>query len=395
MTTATRIERDNEGAVLVPADALWGAQTERARHHFPISGQALPQPFVDALLHLKAAAAEANQTLGVISEDMGDAIGAACADLLAMPDRQRHFPLDRFQTGPGTGPNTNANEVIATLATRRLRSPVSAHDHVNAGQSGQETGPSAIHVAAALLLAQALLPALQRCREVVLRKGHALATVAHVTPAMPVRADQVFAGWAEQLQGNVQRLQSLQAQLQALAHGGTAAGGVHAHAHPDFAALFHTALSERTGLVFAPAAHYFAAMGSQDVAGALSGQLKTLAVTLMKIAHDLRWMRAGTQVPDAAAMVAAEVIGNDAAITIAGQSGHFERNGMLPLVAHRLIESLQLVAHLLPLLSQGIEAFKGRELPSRPAVAREPVLTDVLTAPVNTGHGSAGISKHH
>jgi fumarate hydratase class II len=407
MTPTTRTEHDSLGDVQVPADALWGAQTERARHNFPISGQTLPQPFIDGLLHIKAAAAEANQTLGVVSEAMGDAIEAACVELLAMPDRLRHFPLDVYQTGSGTSTNMNANEVVATLAARRLGAPVSANDHVNAGQSSNDAIPSAIHVAAALLLAQALLPALQRCREVVLKKGASLSHVVktgrtHLMDAMPVRFDQVLGGWAEQLQGNVQRLQSLQAQLQALAQGGTAVGtGV--NAHPDFAALFHTALSERTGLVFAPAAHYFAAMGSQDVAAALSGQLKTLAVTLMKIANDLRWMNSGPLaglgeielealqpgssimpgkvnpvIPEAAAMVAAQVIGNDAAITIAGQSGNFELNVMLPLVAHRLVESLQLLSHVLPLLSRSIETFKVREEQLQQALSRNPILATAL-----------------
>jgi fumarate hydratase, class II len=402
-----RTERDSMGEVAVPADALWGAQTERARLNFPISGQPLPLPFIDALLHIKAAAAQANEVLGLLEPAAAQAIVAACDELLAWPDRLRHFPLDVFQTGSGTSTNMNANEVIAGLAARHLGRAVNANDEVNSGQSSNDVIPSAIHVSAALQLQHALLPALHLCRQAILAKAGTLADVVktgrtHLMDAMPVRMDQVLGGWAEQIHQNITRLQALQPQLQALAQGGTAVGtGI--NAHPDFAAHFHAALSERTGLAFVPAANYFAAMGSQDVAVALSGQLKTLAVSLMKIANDLRWMNSGPLaglgeielmalqpgssimpgkvnpvIPEAAAMVAAQVIGNDTTLTIAGQSGNFELNVMLPLVAARLLDSLQLLAHVLPLLAEAIATFKVRPERLQEALARNPILATAL-----------------
>src|SRR5690606_1163871 len=341
----TRIERDSMGEVQVPADALYGAQTQRAIDNFRISGQALPADFVRALLRVKRAAAVANVELGLLDRDMGAAIVAVCGDLLADAALMRHFPIDVFQTGSGTSTNMNANEVVATLAADRLGRPVSANDHVNHGQSSNDVIPTTIHVSAALRLDQELLPALEHLAATIETKAVSLAGVCktgrtHLMDAMPVGMDQALGGWAHQVRDAADRLRATLPALRQLAQGGTAVGtGV--NADPAFALAFCRALSADTGLEFSPAASFFASLSSQDTAVALSGQLRAAAVAMMKIANDLRWMNSGPLaglgeislpalqpgssimpgkvnpvIPEAAAMVAAQVMGNDAAIAI-------------------------------------------------------------------------------
>jgi fumarate hydratase, class II len=404
----TRTVHDSMGDIDVPADALYGAQTARALQNFPISGQPLPRVFIEALLQIKAAAARANAGLGRLELPLAEAIQAACTRLLADPALMSHFPIDVFQTGSGTSTNMNANEVVATLASSSLGRDVSPNDHVNFGQSSNDVIPSAIHVSAALGLHQQLLPALAHLAEVLARREPELAQHVktgrtHLMDAMPVRLDQVLQGWRQQIEHNRQRLAAALPALCALAIGGTAVGtGV--NTHPGFAARVHRALGEALGLPFGPADSFFAAMGSQDVAVALSGQLKTTAVSLMKIANDLRWMNSGPLaglgeitlpalqpgssimpgkvnpvIPEAAAMVAAQVIGNDSTITLAGQSGNFELNVMLPLVARNLLESIELLAHVIRLLAD--KAIAGMQVnPARlqQALALNPVLATAL-----------------
>ncbi|MET0518548.1 MAG: class II fumarate hydratase [Burkholderiaceae bacterium] len=444
----TRIERDSMGEMAVPADALYGAQTQRAVQNFQISGP-MPAAFIAALLKVKLAAARANVALGLLPAEIGVAIEEAGAVLLAEPDFMRHFPVDVFQTGSGTSSNMNANEVLATLATRRLRAAkpgagpsqarldphggsaglapdeglkVSANDHVNAGQSSNDSIPSALHIAASLALHEDLLPALQGLVAALRAKsasdGHHVKTGrTHLMDAMPVRLGQVLDGWAAQIEAQIAQLQSLQPRIQALAQGGTAVGtGI--NAHPDFAARFARELSSLTGLAFNTAPDFFAAMGSQDAAVALSGALKGLAVSLMKIANDLRWMNSGPLaglaeielealqpgssimpgkvnpvIPEAVAMAAAQVIGHDAAITIAGQSGNFELNVMLPLVAHNLLDSLHLLTRSSALLgARAIATFKVNEPGLRKALARNPILVTALN-PVIGYLKAAAIAK--
>lgn len=260
-----RLEQDSLGTLAVPADALYGAQTQRALNNFPISGQPLPAGFVRALLLAKYAAAHANGELGQIPVPLADAICASVEELLA-GEFMAHFPVDVFQTGSGTSTNMNANEVLATLAARRTGTPVSANDHVNCGQSSNDSIPSAIHIGAALALHQRLLPALNHLETVTRAKaasvdGYVKTGRTHLMDAMPVRLSQSLLAWADQLAAQCARLQTLLPELLSLAQGGTAVGtGI--NAHPEFAARFCVALNQKTGLPFRPADNFFTQLGS-------------------------------------------------------------------------------------------------------------------------------------
>ena len=403
----TRIERDSMGELQVPAQALYGAQTQRAVDNFPISGQRMPAQFIRALLLAKSAAARTNVELEQISAGQGQAIVKAVEQLLA-GDFLQHFPVDVFQTGSGTSSNMNANEVIATLATRLLGEPVNANDHVNCGQSSNDIIPTTLHVSAALGLHEQLLPALRHLIETLDAKAaqvhaHVKTGRTHLMDAMPVRMSQVLGGWSAQIQGAVAHLEATLPSLQALAQGGTAVGtGI--NAHPRFSAGFARQLSDLTQVNFAPGENLFALIGSQDTAVAVSGQLKTTAVALMKIANDLRWMNSGPLaglgeielealqpgssimpgkvnpvIPEATAMVAAQVIGNDATIAVAGQSGNFELNVMLPVIARNLLESITLLANASRLLAdKAIASFKVNEDKLKEALSRNPILVTAL-----------------
>ncbi|MEL0168561.1 MAG: class II fumarate hydratase [Pseudomonadaceae bacterium] len=420
--STTRIERDSMGELQVPSDALYAAQTQRAVNNFPISGQPMPALFIRALLLAKRAAASANAELGQLPETIANAICSAVDELLTADDYMQHFPVDVFQTGSGTSSNMNANEVLATLASRHSGQTINPNDHVNCSQSSNDTIPSSIHISAALALHEALLPALQHAVQVIRAKAqtvdqHVKTGRTHLMDAMPVRLSQTLETWADQLEGNRQRLEQLQPMLHSLAQGGTAVGtGV--NAHPAFAAHFCRALSTSTGLLFTPAANFFTHIGSQDITVSLSGQLKTLAVSITKIANDLRWMNSGPLaglgeielealqpgssimpgkvnpvIPEAAAMAAAQVIGNDATITIAGQSGNFELNVMLPLVARNLLESIQLMSNVSRLLADKVIAsFTVREDRLQEALARNPILVTALN-PIIGYQKAAEIAK--
>ena len=286
-----RTEKDSLGEVRVPADALYGAQTQRAVDNFHISGIPLPHSFISSLGLIKAAAARANADLGLIDATMVDSIAAAAQSIA---DGQYHdqFPVDVFQTGSGTSTNMNANEVIATLAARQLGKPVHPNDHVNCSQSSNDVIPTAIHVSAELALENLLLPALTHLTAVIAEREASSADIiktgrTHLMDAMPLSLAQELSGWREQLTLVAQRIDNSRPQLRQLAQGGTAVGtGI--NADPQFATRFCFHLSESSGCHFIPAANYFAAIGSQDIAVALSGQLKSMAVALMKIANDLR-----------------------------------------------------------------------------------------------------------
>jgi fumarate hydratase class II len=409
------------GELQVPAEALYGAQTQRAVNNFPISQLRMPSQFVRALLLAKAAAAQANLELKQISEGQSKAIVTACKELLA-GDYMTHFPVDVFQTGSGTSTNMNANEVIATLASRVLGEPVNANDHVNCGQSSNDIIPTTIHVSAALAIHEQLLPALAHLIQVVEKKAEQVHPFVktgrtHLMDAMPVRMSQVLNGWAQQLKANVEHIENLLPSLQALAQGGTAVGtGI--NAHPEFASRFATQLSRLSNVGFVPGKDLFALIGSQDTAVAVSGQLKATAVSLMKIANDLRWMNSGPLaglgeieleglqpgssimpgkvnpvIPEATAMVAAQVIGNDAAITVAGQSGNFELNVMLPIIAHNLLQSIELLANSSRLLAdKAIATFKVNEAKLKEALSRNPILVTALN-PIIGYQKAAEIAK--
>lgn len=417
-----RMEEDSMGSLEVPADALYGAQTQRAVNNFPVSGLQMPESFIQALLTVKSAAAQANVTLGQIPKEMGDAIQYASFTLQSDPELMSHFPVDVFQTGSGTSTNMNANEVISTVASKRCGSAVYANDHVNCGQSSNDIIPTTIHVSAALSLENRLIPALKHFVTVTRDKAasvdhHIKTGRTHLMDAMPVRLSQSLHSWADQVEQNIDRLLALQGSLQTLAQGGTAVGtGV--NAHPEFAREFNQALTKMTGVKFQPAENFFTHIGSQDIAVSLSGQLKTTAVSIIKIANDLRWMNSGPLaglgeislealqpgssimpgkvnpvIPEAAAMVGAQVIGNDAAITVAGQSGNFELNVMLPLVAHNLLSSIELLANVSVLLAdKAIESFTVNEKALTDALARNPILVTALN-PIIGYEKAAKIAK--
>jgi fumarate hydratase class II len=416
----TRKEHDSFGEIEVPAGALWGAQTERARFSTMIFGGQMPRDFICAVAQIKAAAARANTKLGLLPADISSAIQEAVKDILLFR-HQDQFPVDVFQTGSGTSTNMNVNEVIAHLASKTLGKRVHPNDHVNMCQSSNDVIPSAIHLSA-LTASATLHLALGNLRNVLLEKEREWAQVlktgrTHLMDAMPMTLGQEVSGWRAQIDNAIARLKSSEPRLLALAQGGTAIGtGI--NAHEKFAATFIAELRDATRLDLTLAPNYFAAMGSQDAAVEYSGQLRTLAVALMKISNDLRWMNSGPLaglgeiklpalqpgssimpgkvnpiVPEAVAMVAAQVMGYDAAIAIAGQSGNFQLNVMLPLIAGNLLQSINLLASAsaalanlaLPKAQANVERLND-------ALARNPILVTALN-PVIGYERAAAIAK--
>src|SRR5713101_820303 len=367
-----RIEHDTMGEVRVPADALYGAQTQRAVENFPISGLRFPRSFLRALGMIKGAAAAVNLDLGLLEPGIAAAIQQAAKEV-EDGIHDADFPIDIFQTGSGTSTNMNANEVIANLATPRLGRKVHPNDHVNMCQSSNDVIPAAIHVSAYVEVSGNLIPALAHLRETIGQRAAQLDHVVktgrtHLMDALPIRMSQELSGWSSQVARGLEGLESTLPRLRELALGGTAIG-TGLNAHPEFGSRVAVKLAAMTGLPFVTGRNYFALMASQDSAVELSGQLKTVATTLMKIANDLRWMNSGPQcglqeialpalqpgssimpgkinpvIPEVVAMVAAQVTGNDVAITIGGQSGSFELNVMLPVIAHNLLQSITLLA---------------------------------------------------
>jgi fumarate hydratase class II len=422
MPATTRVERDSMGPLDVPADALWGAQTQRAIQNFPASGLRMPRAFIRALGLIKYAAAGANQELGDLPAQIARAIQSAAAEV-ADGRWDGEFPVDVFQTGSGTSSNMNANEVIATLAGRAFGASVHPNDQVNMSQSSNDVVPSAIHVAAAMTLRDELQPALKHLREMLGTRAAEFSGVVktgrtHLMDAMPITLGQEFGAWAAQIARSEQRLLGILPRLQALAQGGTAVGtGI--NARPEFAATFARHLQARTGIEFTPAENFFEALSSQDTAVELSGLLKVLGVSLMKISNDLRWMNSGPLaglgeialpalqpgssimpgkvnpvVAESVAMIAAQVIGNDATITIAGQSGNFQLNVMLPVIAYNLVQSLHLLSiasvNLADHALQGLRVNRAR---LDDALARNPILVTALNPVIGYEKGAAIAKK--
>ena len=405
--TSYRIERDSMGDVRVPADALYKAQTQRAVDNFPISGIRFPRTFIRALGLIKGAAAAVNRDLGLMDERMASAIEAAATEV-ADGLHDDHFPVDVFQTGSGTSTNMNANEVIATVASRDLGSAVHPNDHVNMGQSSNDVIPTAIHVSAYMETAGTMLAGLERLRSTLVEKAASVEQVVktgrtHLMDALPIRLSQELGGWAEQIAQGQQRVRASLSRVSPLALGGTAVGtGV--NAHPEFGPRVAKRLSAQTGLPFISSRNYFVSLSSQDAAVELSGQFKTVAVSMMKIANDLRWMNSGPiagigdialpslqpgssimpgkvnpVIPEAVAMVCAQVIGNDATVTVAGQSGNFQLNVMLPVVAHNVLESARLLGSAASVLAdRAIAGFVANEERSRDLAERNPILVTAL-----------------
>lgn len=416
-----RTERDSMGEVQVPRTALYGAQTQRALENFAISTLSLPPRFIHAVVHIKKAAALTNRELGLLDEDIAWAICAACDSLLAGHHADQ-FPVDVFQTGSGTSTNMNVNEVIAHIASDLAGQKVHANDVVNMSQSSNDTIPSAIHISAALALKQQLFPALEELHTSMLGKAEALADVVktgrtHLMDAMPLTFGQEISGWASQIESNYVRLQQAMPQLLRLAQGGTAVGtGV--NAHPEFAAKVALHLAQATHLHFIPGDNFFALMSAQDTAVAVSGQLKTLAVSLMKIANDLRWMNSGPLaglaeiqlkplqpgssimpgkvnpvIPEAVCMACAQVMGNDVSINMAGQSGNFQLNVMLPLIAYNLLQSIELLSNCCnELADKTVAPFQVNRENLDKSLARNPILVTALN-PLIGYEKAAAIAK--
>lgn len=402
-----RIEKDSMGEVKVPKDALYAAQTQRAVDNFPISGLTIPRGLIRALGLIKLVAAEVNNDLGLLDKKKTKAITKAAADV-SKGKYDAHFPIDIFQTGSGTSSNMNTNEVVANLASQIAGDNIHPNDHVNMGQSSNDVIPTAIHIAAYMETMEILIPALNHLQKTIEKKAAKYDKLVktgrtHLMDAMPVRLSQEMSGWASQIKHGKERLKASLPRVAELAQGGTAVGtGI--NAHPEFAKRFAKKLSETTGFPFKKSKNFFESLATQDAIVELSGQLKTIASSLMKIANDLRWMNSGPiaglgeialpalqpgssimpgkinpVIPEAVLMVGAQVIGNDVSVTIGGQSGVFELNVMLPMIAHNLLQSIELLANSSRILAdKAIKGFTVNEDKVVNLVDKNPILVTAL-----------------
>lgn len=378
MTGDRRIEKDSMGEMHIPSNYLYGAQTERARRNFPISNLQFGRGFIQALGAIKLAASRVNQGLGLLDHKIGAVIERAAEEAM-VGDLDEHFVLDIFQTGSGTSTNMNANEVIANRAIQLVggevgsRIPVHPNDHVNMGQSSNDVIPTTLHVSALVAIERELLPALRELHDALAAKAKEFDDVVkaartHLQDATPIRLGQEFGGYASQVANGIRRVESTRASLSELAIGGTAVGtGINTHA--EFGSRVARVLSELFDLDFKEASNHFEAQGARDAVVETSGSLRTVAVSLMKIANDLRWLSSGPRtglgeitlpavqpgssimpgkvnpvMAESLCQVCAQVIGNDAAIVIGGQSGSLELNVMIPVMAHNLLESIQILS---------------------------------------------------
>ncbi|MDQ4077063.1 MAG: class II fumarate hydratase [Chloroflexota bacterium] len=412
-----RVERDSMGEVRVPADALYAAQTQRAVENFPISGMTFGRSFIRALGLVKSAAAQVNQDLGLMGEEVNTAIQQA-ANEVADGKWDDQFPIDIFQTGSGTSTNMNANEVIATRASQILGETVHPNDDVNMGQSSNDVIPTAIHVAAYVQTVEELLPALRHLHQILEEKAAQYDDVVktgrtHLMDAMPVRLSQEIGGWAAQVELSIERIEGTLPRLGELAQGGTAVGtGI--NAHPEFGGRVAQVLTERTPGEFRETRNHFAAQATMDSAVELSGQLKATAVALMKIANDLRWMNSGPiaglgeivlpalqpgssimpgkinpVISEATMMVAAQVMGNDVTIGVAGSHGNFQLNVMLPVIAHNLLQSIQILANASHALAdKAVEGFTVNRERMANLVDKNPILVTALNPVIGYDKGA-------
>ena len=377
-TARTRVERDSLGELNVPAEAYYGVQTMRAHHNFPISDLRFPRRFIRALGEIKGAAAQVNSDLGLIDSHLADAIVAAATEV-ADGKLDDEFILDIFQTGSGTSTNMNANEVIASRANeilgkeRNSTTPVHKNDHVNAGQSSNDVIPTAIHLSALAAIVEDLLPALERLHASLLAKSEEFMPIiktgrTHLQDATPIRLGQEFLGYAGQIERGKDRARVAINELREVALGGTAVGtGI--NTHPEFSKRVCALISKQSGVELVESTNHFQAQSTLDGVVAASGALKTIAVSLLKIANDIRWLGSGPRagigeldlpavqpgssimpgkvnpvIAESVAMVCAQVIGNDVTINIAGQSGNFELNVMMPVASYNLLQSIELLA---------------------------------------------------
>jgi fumarate hydratase class II len=413
-----RIESDSMGELRVPENALWGAQTQRAVNNFPISGLTMPRNFIRALGLIKWATAGANAELGLMPTNTAIAIQAAALEVAA-GEHDDHFPVDVFQTGSGTSSNMNSNEVIAHLATDKLGSKVHPNDDVNMGQSSNDVIPTALHLSAALTVHEVLLPGLKSLLAVIEKKaeqtaGNVKTGRTHLMDAMPLTMGQELGAWASQISHGIDRITACMPRLTQLAQGGTAVGtGI--NAHPKFGAKVATLLSEQTGIEFSAARNLFEGLATVDAAVELSGQLRTVAVSITKIANDLRWMNSGPLaglgeialpalqpgssimpgkvnpvIPEALAMVSMQVIGNDATIVAAGQAGNFQLNVTLPVVAYNLIQSAEILGNgAVQLGEAAIAGFTVNQDKLNEALDKNPILVTALNSIIGYEKGAA------
>ncbi|MEL0634321.1 class II fumarate hydratase [Pseudoalteromonas carrageenovora] len=416
-----RTESDSMGELQVPADALYQAQTQRAVNNFAISGLTMPKQFITALAYIKQAAAQSNFELNHLSKSKATAIEQACQQIID-GEHYEHFPVDIFQTGSGTSSNMNANEVIATLATHIGNESIHPNDDVNMGQSSNDVVPTAIALSSAINVVYELLPSLEKLSQSLEQKKADVGAIVktgrtHLMDAMPVTFEQTLSAWQSQVNNAASGIRHSLERVCELAQGGTAVGtGINADG--EFASKFAKNLSANVGISFKPSSNFFYNIGSQDAIVALSGQLKVLAVAQMKIANDLRWMNSGPLaglgeielealqpgssimpgkvnpvIPEAAAMVSAQVIGNDATITVAGQAGNFELNVMLPVIAHNILQSIELLANSAQALAdKAIASFKVNQPNIDKALAKNPILVTALN-PVIGYEKAAKIAK--
>ena len=406
-----RIEKDSMGEVQVPFDALWGAQTQRALENFKISGIKFAFPFgrsfIEALGVIKFAAAASNQKLKLLDSRKAKAIKIASKEVLSgIHDSQ--FPLDVFQTGSGTSTNMNANEVIANLASKKARIKINANDDVNMSQSSNDVIPTAICISALLDTQRLLLPSLDSLIKVIDKKASSLRGQVktgrtHLMDAMPIDFSQELSGWSSQLKAVEKSIISAAKEIAYLPQGGTAIGtGV--NAHKDFGKIFASEVSKLTKLNVKTSTNYFKSLSAQDSAAQLSSCVKNLSLVLTKISNDLRWMNSGPLtglgeielealqpgssimpgkvnpvIPEAVAMACADVIGNDVTVSIASQSGNFQLNVMLPVIAYNLLKSISLMSNSMPLLAnKAIKTFKVNKKNIEKSLSMNPILVTAL-----------------
>ncbi|MBT0770476.1 class II fumarate hydratase [Kineosporia sp. J2-2] len=417
-----RVEHDTMGEVLVPADALWGAQTQRAVDNFPISGVRIDPAVISALAFVKASAARVNAELGVVPKEIAEAVAAA-ATRIAGGEHADQFPIDVFQTGSGTSTNMNVNEVVATLASRELGQKVHPNDHVNASQSSNDTVPTAVHVAAAAAVVNDLLPALDLLassfENLSGRTQHVVkAGRTHLMDATPVTLGQEFGGHAAQVRRSIERIIDTVPRVVEVPLGGTATGtGI--NTPPGFAVGVIADLSVSTGLPITEARDHFEAHGSRDALVELSGALRTLAVSLTKICNDLRWMSSGPNaglgeihlpdlqpgssimpgkvnpvIPEAVLQICAQVIGHDATLAWAGASGNFELNVMVPVISRSLLEQIRLLTRGSVLLAERVvDGIEPDERRARELAESSPSIVTPLARPLGY-EAAAKIAKH-
>ena len=406
-----RIEKDSLGEVKVPSKALWGAQTQRAINNFPISGIKMDFPFtksfVSSLGIIKDAAAKANLKLKLISSKKSKSISKAAKEI--WQEKHHHeFPIDVFQTGSGTSSNMNANEVIANLASKYSKTSISPNDDVNMSQSSNDVIPTAIKISAHMDLTSKLLPALENLIKDIDSKAVSVEGViktgrTHLMDAMPIDFAEEIGAWSSQLKSSKEMLHILENKLLQLPQGGTAVGsGI--NAHKQFAKNFAIEVSKLLKHKFVPSKNFYHELSAQDTSVQLSGELKNLAIVLMKISNDLRWMNSGPLaglseielkalqpgssimpgkvnpvIPEAVAMVSADVIGNDASISVAAQSGNFQLNVMLPVIAYNLLKSISLLAGSMSVLSKkAIKSFKVNHNNLNESLQKNPILVTAL-----------------